>query len=77
VPIDIAGLDQTEVLQRIALDPRPLPRDPLEVLVRTRNKAIEAEIEELKHQMARLDPASQGHSDILRRVIALEQERRN
>jgi DNA primase len=77
LPIDIAGLDQTEVLQRIALDPRPLPRDPLEVLVRTRNKAIEAEIEELKHQMARLDPASQGHSDILRRVIALEQERRN
>jgi DNA primase len=77
VPIDIAGLDQTEVLQRIALDPRPLPRDPLEVLVRTRNKAIEAEIEELKRQMAKLDPASQGHSDILRRVIALEQERRN
>jgi DNA primase len=77
VPIDIAGLDQTEVLQRIALDPRPLPRDPLEVLVRTRHKAIEAEIEELNHQMARLDPASHGHSDILRRVIALEQERRN
>ncbi|HKY48568.1 MAG TPA: DNA primase [Acidimicrobiia bacterium] len=77
VPIDIAGLDQTEVLQRIALDPRPLPGDPVEVLVRTRHKAIEAEIEELKHQMARLDPASQGHSDILRRVIALEQERRN
>jgi DNA primase len=77
VPIDIAGLDETEVLQRIALDPRPLPGDPLEVLVRTRNKAIEAEIEELKHQLARLDPESQGHSDILRRVIALEQERRN
>jgi hypothetical protein len=54
-----------------------LPGDPLEVLVRTRNKAIEAEIEELKHQLARLDPESQGHSDILRRVIALEQERRN
>ncbi len=77
VPIDISGLDQTEVLQRIALDPRPLPRDPLEVLVRTRNKAMEAEIEELKHELARLDPESQAHSDILRRVIALEQERRN
>ncbi|MEX0667877.1 MAG: toprim domain-containing protein, partial [Acidimicrobiia bacterium] len=77
VPLDISGLDQTEMLQRLALDPRPLAKDPVEVLARARNKAIEGEIEELKHEMARLDPTSQAHSDILRRVIALEQERRN
>ena len=76
VPLDISGLVHTEILQRLALDPRPLPKDPLEVLARARNKAIEGEIDELKREMSRLDPASQTHSDILRRVIALEQERR-
>ena len=76
VPLDISGLVHTEILQRLALDPRPLPKDPLEVLTRARNKAIESEIDELKREMSRLDPTSQTHSDILRRVIALEQERR-
>ncbi len=77
VPLDISGLDQSEMLQRLALDPRPLPKDPVEVIARARNKAIEGEIDELKQELARLDPTSQTHSDILRRVIALEQERRN
>ena len=76
-PLDIPDLDHMEILQRLALDPRPLPKDPLEVVARARNKAIEGEIEELKQEMARLDTTSQTHSDILRRVIALEQERRN
>ena len=77
VPLDISGLNDSELLQRLALDPRPLPKDPAEVLARARNKAIEGQIEELKQKMTRLDPTSQTHSDMLRRVIALEQERRN
>ena len=76
VPLDISGLDESDLLQRLALDPRPLPKDPLEVVARARNKAIEGEIEALKHEMTRLDPASETHSDLLRRVIALEHERR-
>ena len=77
VPLDISGLDDND----IAPAPRTwipvrCPRIPLEVLARARNKAIEGEIEELKQEMARLDPTSQTHSDMLRRVIALEQERR-
>ena len=77
VPLDISGLDENDLLQRLALDPRPLPKDPGEVLARARHKAIEGEIDELKQEMTRLDPTSQTHSDLLRRVIALEQERRN
>jgi DNA primase len=76
VPLDISGLDESDLLQRLALDPRPLPKDPLEVVARARNKAIEGEIEVLKHEMTRLDPASETHSELLRRVIALEHERR-
>ena len=76
VPLDISGLDDNDLLQRLALDPRPLPKDPAEVLARARNQAIEREIDELKQDMTRLDPTSQTHSDMLRRVIALEQERR-
>lgn len=76
-PLDISDLDHSDILQRLALDPRPLPKDPVEVLARARNKAIEGEIEQLKQEMSRLDPTSQAHSDMLRRVIALEQERRN
>jgi DNA primase len=75
-PLNISGLSDNDLLQRLALDPRPLPKDPAEVLARARNQAIEREIGELKQEMTRLDPTSQTHSDMLRRVIALEQERR-
>lgn len=76
VPIDVSGLQEKEILQKLALDPRPLPKDPLEVVARARSKAIEAEIDELKQMLAGQDPSSRAYSDTLRRVIALEQERR-
>jgi DNA primase len=76
VPLDISGLDQTELLSRIALEPRPLPKDPVDVVIRARTKVIEAEIEDLEQELGRLDPSTQTHSDKLRRLIALQVERR-
>jgi len=48
----------------------------VEVVVRARIKVIEAEIEVLEQELARLDPSTQTHSDKLRRLIALQVERR-
>jgi DNA primase len=66
-----------EIVTRLALDPTPIPKDPREVVHRAKTKAIEARIEELRAELARVDPDSDAHSDILRQVIALERERRN
>jgi DNA primase len=76
-PLDLGGLEDSDLLQRLALDPRPLPKDPTEVVGRARSKSIEAAIETLQQQLLSLDPATETYSDTLRRLITLEQDRRN
>jgi DNA primase len=75
-PLDLADLNQDPLIQRLALDPRPLPKDPIEVVGRARVKWLEAEIDELQQQLLALDPSTQVYSDVLRRLIGLERERR-
>jgi DNA primase len=76
-PLDLTGLDSEQLIQRLALDPRPLPKDPIEVVGRARVKAVEAEIDQLQQQLLSLDPSTQTYSEVLRRLIGLERDRRS
>jgi hypothetical protein len=75
-PLDITGLAAMDLLSPLALDPRPLPKDPLELIRRAEVKAVEAEIDLLEKELIQADPSSQSYSDLLRRLIALQAERR-
>jgi DNA primase len=76
-PLDLTGLDSEQLIQRLALDPRPLPKDPIEVVGRARVRAVEAQIDQLQERLLTLDPATQIYSDVLRRLIGLERDRRS
>ena len=74
-PLSLEGIEDSGTLSRLALDMRPLG-NPLEVVERARSKAIESEIDELEKRLAQMDPRSEGHSELLRRLIALQGARR-
>ena len=74
-PLSLDGIEDASIFSRLALDVRPLA-DPLEIVERARSKAIEVEIDEIEKQLAQMDPQSEGHSELLRRLIALQGARR-
>ena len=74
-PLSLEGIEDSGTFSRLALDMRPLG-NPLEVVERARSKAIESEIDELEKRLAQMDPRSEGHSEVLRRLIALQGARR-
>ena len=74
-PLSLGGIEHADVFSRLALDVRPLG-NPLEVVERAHSKAIESEIDEIEKRLAQVDPQSEGHSELLRRLIALQGARR-
>jgi hypothetical protein len=74
-PLSLEGIEDAGVFSRLALDVRPLA-NPLEIVERARSKAIEGEIDEIERRLAQIDPQSEGHSEMLRRLIALQGARR-
>jgi DNA primase len=78
-PADIseAGDEDTRSLLRsLAMDDRPLPSGP-EILIRVKERRLDVEIEDLQRILAEMEPGSDAHSDNLRRLIALQQEKRS
>ena len=78
-PVDIseAGEEETRSLLRsLAMDDRPLPSGP-EILTRVKERRLDVEIEELQRILAEMEPGSDAHSDNLRHLIALQQEKRS
>ena len=78
-PVDIseAGEEETRSLLRsLAMDDRPLSSGP-EILTRVKERRLDAEIEDLQRILAGLEPGTDAHSDNLRRLIALQQEKRS
>ena len=78
-PVDIseAGEEDTRSLLRsLAMDDRPLPSGP-EILTRVKERRLDVEIEDLQRILAEMEPGSDAHSDNLRRLIALQQEKRS
>ena len=78
-PVDIseAGEEETRSLLRsLAMDDRPLSSGP-EILSRVKERRLDAEIEDLQRRLAGMEPGTDAHSDNLRRLIALQQEKRS
>lgn len=78
-PFDPAEVEDPEVqsiVRGLSLDARPLP-DWTDMEHRVRLRRIDAEIDELEEKLAGTEEGSETHSDYLRRLIALQQEKRS
>ena len=78
-PVDITDVPDESVaaiLRALAMDERPLP-EWSDIQERMRAKRLDAEIDELEAALASMDEGSEPHSDSLRRLIALQQEKRS
>lgn len=78
-PVDVGRVNSdpevVELLRSLALDSRPLPEwEDMKRLVTARR--LDAEIDELEERLAELEPGSQSHSEVFRRLIALQQKKR-
>jgi len=78
-PVDIsrvAGEEAQSLLRSLAMEDRPLPSGP-EMLTRVKERRLDVEISDLERILAGMEPGTEAHSDNLRRLIALQQEKRS
>jgi DNA primase len=64
------------ILLRLAVDGKPIPT-ATEILSRVKERRLHREIETLERELAEMEPGTQDHSDNLRRLIALQKEKRS
>jgi len=77
-PIDLSAVgdsDVADLLRRLAMDPRPLP-DGKDMLLMMRNRRLDTEIDRLEEEIDDLEQGTDTHSDALRRLVALQQQKR-
>ncbi|MEX1092306.1 MAG: DNA primase [Acidimicrobiia bacterium] len=77
-PIDLSAVgdsDTADLLRRLAMDPRPLP-DGKDMLYMMRNRRLDAEIDRLEEEIDELEQGTDTHSDALRRLVALQNQKR-
>jgi DNA primase len=77
--IDVASItDPTArtVLLQLAVDTRPIPPHD-EILGRVKERRLDREMEALQRELGNQEEGSQVHSDNLRRLIALQKEKRS
>ena len=77
-PIDVSIVADREIqgiLRSLALDNRPLP-EWSEMQARVKGRRLDTEISEAEKKLETLESGSEAHSDWLRRLIALQQEKR-
>jgi hypothetical protein len=77
-PVDIskAPAERQPMLRELLMDSRPLSSGP-EMLLRVRSRRLEAAIDAVESELANLEEGSQAHTDALRRLIALQQDKRS
>jgi DNA primase len=78
-PVDlsrVADERSQSLLRSLAMDDRPLPSGP-EMLSRVKERRLEVEIDDLQRKLADMEPGTTAHTDNLRRLIALQQEKRS
>lgn len=77
-PVDIskAPAERQPLLRELLLDTRPLSSGP-EMLERVRSRRLEAAIDAVETELSNLEEGSQAHTDALRRLIALQQDKRS
>jgi len=64
------------IVRGLVMDSRPVP-DWADMKERVRMRRIDAEVDELEQKLAETKEGSQTHSDYLRRLIALQKEKRS
>lgn len=77
--VDIAAVEDPvaqSVLRHLAMINRPLPSEH-EMLARVKERRLDRKIESLERQLDEIDEGTETHSDNLRRLIALQQEKRS
>ena len=78
-PLDLSKVVDSgaaDIVRAVALDPRPLP-DSAEIKRRIHLRRIDGEIDELERKLAGTEEGTETHSDYLRRLIALQKEKRS
>jgi hypothetical protein len=78
-PLDPSVVEEPElqtIVRGLLLDARPLP-EWADMKRRVRLRRLEVEIDDLEANLEGMDQGSQTHSDTLRRLIALQQEKRS
>jgi len=78
-PVDISKVvdEETQALLRsLAMDDRPLPSGP-EMSSRVKERRLDVAISALQRTLAGMEPGTESHSDNLRALIALQQEKRS
>jgi hypothetical protein len=60
----------------LAMDDRPLPSGP-EMSSRVKERRLDVAISALQRTLAGMEPGTESHSDNLRALIALQQEKRS
>jgi DNA primase len=78
-PVDLSRVTDERsqsLLRSLAMDDRPLPSGP-EMLSRVKERRLEVEIDDLQRKLADMEPGTTAHTDNLRRLIALQQEKRS
>jgi DNA primase len=78
-PVDSSQVDDTRLqslIRGLTMDPRPVPEWD-EVSTRVRLRRIDSKIDEMERELATVEEGSETHSDYLRRLVALQQEKRS
>lgn len=75
-PSTITDPEVKSLVRALALDPRPLP-DWSDMKNRVRARRLNAEIDRLEEELEAMEQGTQTHSESLRRLIALQKERRS
>ena len=78
VEVDISKVDDADaagVLRSLLLDETP-PVSGQEMLARARARRFDTEIDRIEAELQSLDPQSDAYSDMLRRLVALQKEKR-
>lgn len=77
-PVDVGVVTEPEVaelLRRLAMDGRPMP-DRSDILASMRVRQLESEIDRLESRIEGMEAGSDTHSNALRELIALQQQKR-
>ncbi len=68
--------DMQTIVRGLSMDARPLP-EWAEMKQRVRLRRLDAEIDDLEAKLSATEEGTETHSDYLRRLIALQQEKRS
>jgi DNA primase len=73
---EISDPGPRSLLISLSMEDRPLS-SPEEITARIRERRLDRQITDLEQKLAAMEPGSEAHSDNLRRLIALQQEKRS